>query len=61
MERALLDTLKSLLVKYPYIYLRYHLEKAVAEMGTAAADNVEQIAKYDEMIKIQTWVKDEDK
>ncbi len=59
MERALLDKMKELLVKYPYIYIRYHLEKAVAEMETASADNAEQIAKYDEMIKIQPWTKKE--
>ncbi len=53
----LTDKLKALLTKYPYIYVRYMLDRTVAEMNTAANDNVEQVANYDAMIKLQTWAK----
>ncbi len=55
----LTENFKALLSKYPYIYIRYMLDKTVTEMNTAAADNVEQIANYDKMIKLQTWAKKE--
>ncbi len=53
----LTDKLKALLTKYPYIYVRYMLDRTVAEMNTAASDNAEQVANYDAMIKLQTWAK----
>ncbi len=53
----LTDKLKALLTKYPYIYVRYMLDKTVAEMNTAANHNMEQVANYDKMIKLQTWAK----
>jgi hypothetical protein len=49
--------LKALLNKYPYIYVRYMLDKTVAEMNTTATDNMEQVANYEKMIKIQSWAK----
>ncbi len=53
------DTLKSLLAKYPYIYVRYMLDKTVAELSQSAADNSEQLSNYDAMIKLQSWAKKE--
>ncbi len=53
------ETLKSLLAKYPYIYVRYMLDKTVAELSQSAADNSEQLSNYDAMIKIQSWAKKE--
>ncbi len=56
-DQRLIDTFKALLTKYPYIYVRYMLDKTVSELGEAAADNTEQLAHYDAMIKHQTWAK----
>jgi hypothetical protein len=55
----LTDNFKALLTKYPYIYVRYMLDRTVTEMNTAANDNVEQVTNYDKMIKLQTWAKKE--
>jgi hypothetical protein len=59
MNPSLTDTLKSLLAKYPYIYVRYMLDKTVTELNQSAADNTEQLSNYDAMIKLQTWAKKE--
>ncbi len=59
MNPDLTDTLKSLLAKYPYIYVRYMLDKTVAEVSKSAADKSEQLNNYDAMIKLQSWAKKE--
>ncbi len=59
MNPSLTDTLKSLLAKYPYIYVRYMLDKTVTELSQSAADNTEQLTNYDAMIKLQSWAKKE--
>ena len=58
-NHQLIDTFKALLVKYPYIYVRYMLDKTVSEMAVTAADNAEQVAHYDTMINHQSWAKKE--
>ncbi len=60
-NHSLIDTFKTLLDKYPYVYVRSMLDKTVTELSQSAADNTEQLSTYNAMIKLQSWAKKEAK